>query len=101
MDLIATEKLREFCRHRPIARAAVERWETMMRQLTPANYNELRATYPSADYAVPFTIFNIGGNRYRIVAIIDYAIGRVLVRAVMTHPEYDKWSRQYRQGKVK
>ena len=47
----------------------------------------------------PFTIFNIGGNKFRIVAMIHYNTGRVYVREVLTHPEYDKWSDDYRRRK--
>jgi len=101
MDLVAAEKIKEFCIRQPTARIVVERWERLMQQLAPANYNELRAVFGSADYAAPFTIFNTGGNRYRIVVIMDYVKARAMVHAVMTHSEYDKWSRLYRQGKVK
>ena len=47
-------------------------------------------TFNTADYVDGFTIFDVGGNRYRIAAVIHYDKQRIYVRAVMTHAEYDR-----------
>ena len=44
----------------------------------------------NADAAGEFTIFNIGGNKYRLAAYIDYRTGKVFIRRVMTHEAYSK-----------
>jgi len=49
----------------------------------------------------PFTIFNIAGNKFRLIAIVHYSTGSVFIRQMLTHSEYDKWSKRYRQGKIK
>jgi mRNA interferase HigB len=36
-----------------------------------------------------FTVFNIGGNKYRLIAAIHYNRGKVYVRHILTHEEYD------------
>lgn len=66
-------------------------------QNAATNYNELKQTFQTADY-VPkkFTIFDVGGNKFRIVTVIHYNTKSVYVRAVFTHAEYDKWSKQNR-----
>ena len=49
-------------------------------------------TFPAADYA-PATgtvIFNIGGNKYRLIARVDFEEGLLVVQTVLTHPEYDR-----------
>jgi mRNA interferase HigB len=51
---------------------------------------DLKADFPSADYVAPLTVFNIRGNNYRLVAIIDYAERTIVVRDFLTHAEYDK-----------
>lgn len=53
-------------------------------------FNELRQIFPSADFVSNFTIFNVGGNNYRLITYVDYEYKIVFVRAVLTHAEYDK-----------
>ncbi|HMN27602.1 MAG TPA: type II toxin-antitoxin system HigB family toxin, partial [Caldilineaceae bacterium] len=54
---------------------------------------ELRRDFPSADQVRRLTVFDIGGNHFRLIARVEYASQRVYVRAVLTHAEYDveKW----------
>ncbi len=51
---------------------------------------DLRKTYPHADAVGDFTVFNIGGNKYRLATQINYQSGRIYIRHVMTHEEYSK-----------
>ncbi|WP_414529831.1 type II toxin-antitoxin system HigB family toxin [Nodularia chucula] len=51
---------------------------------------ELRQTFSSADQVGNFTVFNIGGNNYRLITLVDYKFQKVFIRHVLTHAEYDK-----------
>jgi mRNA interferase HigB len=51
---------------------------------------DVRKTYPHADAVGEFTIFNIGGNKYRLATSIHYRTGKVYIRHVMTHAEYSR-----------
>lgn len=51
---------------------------------------DLRRAFPSADTVERFTVFNIKGNAYRLIVEINYKTGRVFLRQVLTHAEYDK-----------
>jgi hypothetical protein len=53
-----------------------------------------------ADYAAPYTVFDVGGNNYRVVAMVRYRDGKIFVRWVMSHREYGNWRNLYRKGKV-
>jgi mRNA interferase HigB len=46
--------------------------------------------FPSADQVDHKTVFNIGGNKYRLIAAIHYNRRKVYIRAIVTHLEYDK-----------
>ena len=59
----------------------------------------LAANRCSADYVPPYTIFDVGGNKYRIVTAIHYNRRKVYIRHVLTHAEYDRWSVAYRRTK--
>ena len=54
------------------------------------NIQEVRASWPSADAAGQLTVFNISGNKYRLIAYVDYVYKKVFIRAVLTHEEYDR-----------
>ena len=54
------------------------------------SFVDVRKTYPHADAVGEFTIFNIGGNKYRLATYINYRTGKVTIRYVMTHEEYSK-----------
>ena len=59
------------------------------------NFVQLRMIFPSADQVGDLVVFNIGGNKYRLITSIHFNRGKVYVRQVLTHPEYDKgeWKR--------
>ncbi len=54
------------------------------------NFVELKQGLGSADYVKPYTVFDIGGNKYRLIALIDYELGIISIESVLTHAEYDK-----------
>jgi mRNA interferase HigB len=50
----------------------------------------LKLMFPTADQVGKLTVFNVGGNRVRVIAAIHYNRKRIYIRAVLTHGEYDK-----------
>lgn len=54
-------------------------------------------TFPGVDRVGKFTVFNIGGNKVRLIAAIHYNTGKIYIRHVLTHNEYDlgKWKEEY------
>ncbi len=65
-------------------------WRTAIAAAKWSNLAQLKADFPSADYVPPFTVFNVKGNRYRLITLIDYAEQVVVVRDVLTHATYSK-----------
>ena len=49
------------------------------------NFAELRAVFPALDKVGERFVFNIGGNKYRLVAAVDFLHRRVFIKAVLTH----------------
>ena len=103
MDIIGAEKLNEFAQRHPNARSALNRWFRLIDEGTFKSIVELRETFPHAD-PVParsgklskteerttLTVFNIGGNKARLTAFIQYRQQIVSIRRVETHAEYSK-----------
>ena len=85
--------MREFARRHPDAGGPLSRWYQIVSRSDFESINELKKTFNSADKAGRFTVFNIGGNKYRLIAPIHYNRRKIYIRHVMTHEEYDhsKW----------
>lgn len=47
------------------------------------------ATFASANKVGNRFVFNIGGNKYRLIASVSFSTRQVFVKAVLTHAEYD------------
>ena len=88
MHVIAKPALVEFWAIHPDAASSLQAWYRTMESELFADFNDLRATFASADYVDGLTIFNIGGNKYRLIAAIHYNRHKVFIRAVLTHAEY-------------
>ncbi len=98
MHVIAKPILVEFWTTHPAAESPLESWYRTMRTEVFTDFNDLRATFASADYVDGLTVFNIGGNKYRLIASIHYNRHKVYIRAVLTHEEYDRgdWKQKRR-----
>jgi len=53
-------------------------------------FAELKTTFSSADYVEGYTVFNVGGNKYRIVTAVGYRTQTVITEFVLTHEKYDR-----------
>ena len=90
MHVISRKALRDFWRKHPDAETALRRWADIVETGQFESFEELRAAFPSADKVGDLIVFNIGGNKYRLIASIHFNRGKVYIRHVLTHPEYDR-----------
>ena len=93
MHVISKRKLREFWEIHSKAKPPLEAWYQITKQAERESFNEVRQTFSAADLVGRFVVFDIGGNKCRLVAAIHFNRGKVFVRHVLTHAEYDegKW----------
>ena len=93
MHIITRKRLNEFADKYPEAKNALAQWYRLMKQYNFNSFAELRSIFASADQVGKLTVFNIGGNKVRLIAAMHYNRKRVYIRAVLTHKEYDedKW----------
>ena len=91
MRIISRRMLREFWNKHPDAAIPLQTW---YRDVEHANWNspaDIKAIYRSASFVTNNRIvFNIKGNRYRLVIVVVYQHGVVYIRFVGTHKEYDR-----------
>lgn len=94
MRVISNKALVDFALGHPGAQGPLQAWRKLLESMEITNYGALRALMNSVDKAGDYFVFDVGGNKYRIVAAIHFNRGLLYVRHVFTHAQYDRWSRQ-------
>ncbi len=93
MHVISYKRIREFfSTHRDVENSLTA-WYKTTKKANWQSFAELKLVYPSADLVGRYTVFNIGGNKNRLIARIVYRSQTIFVVRIMTHEEYDlgKW----------
>ena len=90
MHVITRKRLNEFAGTHPEARSSLAHWYRLVKRNNFSNFAHLRETFPAADHVGKLTVFNIGGNKVRLIAAIHYNRGKIYIRAVLAHAEYDE-----------
>jgi mRNA interferase HigB len=90
MRIISVIRLKEFWLTHPRAETPLATWYQVVRRATWKTTAEMLQTWPSADIVERLTVFNIGGNDFRLIARVEYQRQEVYIRAVLTHAEYSK-----------
>jgi mRNA interferase HigB len=93
MELTGKYQLQKDAARHSDSPRAVEVWIKTVEQAEWNNITEVKQTYPSADYTsrTGRTIFNIKGNDYRLITIINYSLKIIAYESFLTHAEYDKY----------
>ncbi len=91
MHVISVKRLREFWKEHPDSQAALRAWYREAKAASWASFADIKKCHRSAD-CLPGNrvVFDIKGNHYRMVVRIHYNTGRIFVRFIGTHAEYDK-----------
>jgi len=95
MRVISRKKLREFWKNHSDAYEPLQSWYTDTKRATwksPADIKKRYRTRYRTASILPNNrvVFNIKGNHYRLIVVVKYKYGRVYIRFVGTHSEYDK-----------
>lgn len=95
MHVISRKALKQFWARHPDSKTALARWHKAMTRAEFESFAELRSAFPSADLVGQWVVFNIGGNKYRLITSIHFNRGKVYIRNVLTHQAYNKegWKR--------
>jgi mRNA interferase HigB len=90
MRIIKRGALVDFWQRHADARVSLESWYAVVRKASWKTPAEMKAVYPNADQVGRRTVFNIAGNKYRLIARVNYYTQRVFVLFILTHAEYDR-----------
>ncbi len=90
MRVITKRRLREFWSAYPQAQQPLLKWFDTARKTDWKNFSDVRTSFRHADIYRDCVIFDIGGNKFRLIVKIRYQKKWVYVRFVLTHEQYDK-----------
>jgi mRNA interferase HigB len=99
VHIISHKALIEFWANHLAAESPLQHWYKAVKKTTWSSFGEVRAMFASADQVGNCVVFNVGGNKYRLITAIHYpretpqgrmTEGRVYVLRVLTHKEYDR-----------
>ena len=90
MHIISKRRIIQFYKAHPQSKTPLLQWFQEIKKGTFRNIAEIRSLYPHADKVGRRTVFNIGGNDFRLITRINYTSQKVFIITILTHAEYDK-----------
>jgi len=98
LRVISKKMIRDYSKANAQAELTLLEWYMVIQTSEVKNFNMLKTMFNSVDYTNGYTIFNIGGNHYRLITAIHYNTQLCYIRAIWTHAEYSK---PFNQAKLK
>jgi mRNA interferase HigB len=88
---MSNKMLVQFSLRQAEADAPLQAWRKIVEESSFSGFAHLKSAFGSLDKVGDWYVFNIGGNKYRLVATIHFNRQMLFIRHVLTHKEYDKW----------
>lgn len=90
MHVITQKRIWEAKQKWPQAASALDAWYRLMKSSQPGSFAEMKALFPATDKVGHQHVFDIGGNKVRLIAVVHYRFKKVYIQHVLDHAEYDK-----------
>ena len=95
MKIIKISRVREYAKAHAAAATNLERWLAITKAATWTNFEDLKRTWSTADRVKvdsgnTVVVFNISGNKFRLITAVHYDVQKVFVLRFLTHAEYSK-----------
>lgn len=91
MSILGVRLLMDFEMKYPPSRKAFRIWRQVVEQAQWSNLSELQLTFSAADYVAPHIVFNMVGNKYRIITLVKFPLKLLQIEAALTHEQYNRW----------
>lgn len=90
MRIISERTLRQFTETNASSRSSINEWIRIVRAADWSNFADIKRTFNSADICRQCVVFNVGGNKFRVIAKIAFRIKVVFIRKILTDRDYDQ-----------
>lgn len=103
MHIISKRPFNDAARAYPNQRQALEDLYRVLQKSRFMTPDDMRRVFPSLDnfrYKDKWWVLDVGGNHLRIIAFIQFVQGRIYIKHILTHAEYDKLCKRYAKGEL-
>lgn len=90
MHVITQSRIWEAKRRYPECASALDGWYRVVKKNQFNNFAEIKKVFNSVDKVGSVFVFDIGGNKLRLIANIHFQRKKIYIRSILTHKEYDK-----------
>jgi mRNA interferase HigB len=90
--VISNKRLVDLAALHPKATTPLKGWRKNLESNRFAHFADLKAAFGSVDRVGHLYVFDIGGNKFRVVAAVHFDRQFIYIRNVFTHAEYDRWN---------
>lgn len=90
MYVITQKRIWEAKERWPESSSALDAWYRLIKNAAPQHFADMQRLFPSVDKVGSCHVFDIGGNKIRLIAKVQYRTQKVFIRYVLDHPEYDR-----------
>ena len=91
MRVISNKALKDLAEVHTQADNLLQSWRHLIESRSFGSFADLKQVFNSVDRVGDFYVFNIGGNKYRLITAIHFDKQRLFIRHVFTHTQYDYW----------
>jgi mRNA interferase HigB len=91
MRVISNKTLIDFAQEHPGAQEPLQAWRRVVENSVFRHYADLKWTFNSVDRVGDYYVFDICGNRYRLITAIHFNRQMLFIREVLTHKAYESW----------
>ena len=90
MNVVSHKAIRVFCEEDPHAPTALDHWYRVAKRALWSSFAEVKQSFSTADFVAPQIVFDVGGNKYRLIVEVNFSRRVLFIRGIMTHKEYMK-----------
>lgn len=96
MHIITKRALARFWLRHSQAEKPLRTWYRICKASSFEGFSDLKRAFNAVDKVGKYTVFDIGGNKWRVIAVVHYSTRKIYVRDVLTHDEYVRgsWKRE-------
>lgn len=91
MRVISNKALVNFAAKHPESDGSMQAWRKLVESRSFSSFADLKTAFNAIDKVGDYFVFDVSGNKYRIVSAVHFNSQKLYVRHVLTHKEYDKW----------
>ncbi|MGY2288845.1 type II toxin-antitoxin system HigB family toxin [Pseudomonas sp. SDO528_S397] len=98
MRVISEKRIWQAKEKWPRASTALDEWYRRVKRNSPDDFASMKGMFPATDKVGPFHVFDIGGNKLRLIAVVHYQAQRIYIKYLLDHREYEqgKWKETHR-----